>query len=72
MTGYYRVLDTTFGDQGWKVEKDETLQGNLIWSINNTDTEKLEDFIMDGNDQLWATKSEALEALQDYIFLQHF
>lgn len=67
MAGYYRVLDTTFGDQGWRVEKDETLEGDLIWAINNTDNEKLNQLLEDGVDQLWATKWEALQTLQDYI-----
>lgn len=67
MRGYYRILDTTFGDQGWRVEKDESLEGDLIWAINNTDNEKLDDLLEEGVDQLWATKWEALEALKKYI-----
>lgn len=65
--GYYKVIDTTFGDQGWRIEKDESLEGDLIWAINNTDSEKLNDLLEEGVDQLWATKSEALMALQLFI-----
>ena len=65
--GYYKVLHTTFGDQGWRIEKDESLEGDLIWAINNTDNEKLNDLLEEGVDQLWATKSEALMTLQLFI-----
>tara|TARA_R100000278_G_scaffold80616_1_gene62265 strand:+ start:324 stop:455 length:132 start_codon:yes stop_codon:yes gene_type:complete len=43
------------------------LEGDLIWAINNTDNEKLNDLLEEGVDQLWATKSEALMALQLFI-----
>jgi len=63
-SGYYRVIDTTFGDQGWRLEKDDTLDGTLIWVINNIDNTKLNELLDEGIDQLWQTKKEALHALQ--------
>jgi len=66
--GYYKVIDTTFGDQGWRLEKDNSLEGTLIWAINNTDNVKLnEELISEGYDQLWQTKSEALDCLKDIL-----
>tara|TARA_R110002050_G_scaffold127462_4_gene248347 strand:- start:7917 stop:8141 length:225 start_codon:yes stop_codon:yes gene_type:complete len=61
--GYYKVIDTTFGDQGWRLEKDDTLDGTLIWVINNIDNAKLNELLDEGIDQLWQTKKEALRAL---------
>ena len=66
--GYYKVIDTTFGDQGWRLEKDDTLEGTLIWAINNTDNKKLnEELIEEGYDQLWQTKAEALDCVRDIL-----
>tara|TARA_R100000951_G_scaffold8878_1_gene8015 strand:- start:1135 stop:1365 length:231 start_codon:yes stop_codon:yes gene_type:complete len=66
-SGFYKVLDVTLGDQGWRLEKDNTLEGTLKWAINNNDYEKLNEFLEQGWDQLWQTKSEALERLNDYL-----
>ena len=67
-SGYYKVLDTTFGDQGWRLEKDETLEGSLVWVINNIDNTKLNEMVLEpGYDQLWQTKWEAKECLEQIL-----
>jgi hypothetical protein len=65
--GWYKIIDTTLGDQGWRIDNDPTLEGQLKWRIYNVDDWKTDDFIMSGEDQLWATLNEAEECLQDYL-----
>lgn len=64
--GFYKVIDLTLGDQGWRVYFDSTLEGQLKWVVYNTDDELTEKMAEEGIDMLWATKSEALESIKDF------
>ena len=56
--GYYQFQN------GFVIYYDRSIEGQNKWVINNDDYNKIEKFISDGNDQLWATLTEAKFNLQ--------
>ena len=51
----------------WLIYKDNDAEGSNKWVINHSQYYKICRFIEAGNDQLWNTKYEATEALEDYL-----
>jgi len=70
--GWYKIIDTTLGDEGWRIEKDPTLDGQLIWAIYNNDDFIMQKFYDSGEDQLWATLYEAEQCLKVWLQEERF
>lgn len=52
---------------GFEFIKDDSLEGQLVWAIIHKDDEKINEYLYEGNDQLWATLWEAKMAIKDYL-----
>lgn len=58
--GYYQF------ENGFVIYYDRSIEGQNKWVINHDDYNKIDKFISEGNDQLWATLTEAKIELKYY------
>ena len=58
---FTKITKGIYGNKltGFYIQKDNSLEGQCKWTIQNIDNDKLELYLSEGNDQLFCTLKEA-------------
>jgi hypothetical protein len=64
---FTKITKGIYGNKetGFYIKKDNSIEGDCKWVIQNIDDEKLELYLSEGNDQMFYTLKEAKNNLTD-------